>query len=91
MTISVELSVTLTEVIASTLLNIVEEHFAKQDLLYKIGWCSNYMLDKRYHSSYLTEFAWFNISPNCRFCVKEGEEQKIKPFFYVLASVVNHC
>lgn len=73
MTISVELSVTPTEVIASVLVNIVKEHFAKQDLLYKIGWCYNYMLDKRYHFSYLIEFAWFNISPNCRFYVKEGE------------------
>ena len=77
---SVELSVTPTKAIAKILLNTIEEIFAKQEILYKIGWCSTYVMDKRYDRTYLVEFAWLNISPNRRMYVKEGGKQEIVPF-----------
>ena len=77
---SVELSVTPTKAIAKILLNTTEGIFAKQEMLYKIGWCSTYTMDKRYDRTYLVEFAWLNISPNRRMYVKEGEKQEIVPF-----------
>ena len=77
---SVELSVTPTKAIAKILLNTIEEIFAKQEILYKIGWCSTYVMDKRYDRTYLVEFAWLNISPNRRMYVKEGVKQEIVPF-----------
>ena len=80
MTFSVELSVSPTRAIAKVLLNTIEETFTKEENLYKIGWCSSYMIDKRYHRAYLVEFAWLNTSPNCKVYVKEGEKQKIIPF-----------
>ena len=55
MCLSVELLFTPTEAIAKILFNTIEEIFAKQEILYKIGWCSSYLMDK---------FAWLNISPN---------------------------
>ena len=77
---SVELSVTPTKAIAKILLNTTEGIFAKQEMLYKIGWCYTYTMDKRYDRTYLVEFAWLNISPNRRMYVKEGEKQEIVPF-----------
>ena len=76
-TLSVELSVSPTRASAKVLLNTIEETFAKKENLYKIGWCSSYMIDKRYDRAYLVEFAWLNISRNCKVYVKEGEKQKI--------------
>ena len=81
--LSVELLVTPTEVIAKVLLNTIEETFAKQEILYKIGWCSSYIMDKRYDRTYLIEFAQLNISPNQKMYVKEGEEQEIVPILFV--------
>ena len=46
MTFSVELSVSPTRAIAKVLLDTIEETFAKEENLYKIGWCSSYMTDK---------------------------------------------
>ena len=80
---SVELSVTPTKAIAKILLNTTEGIFAKQEMLYKIGWCSTYTMDKRYDRTYLVEFAWLNISPNRRMYVKEGEKQEIVPFSFM--------
>ena len=80
MCLSVELSVTPTKAIAKILLNTIEEIFAKQEILYKIGWCSTYTMGKRYDRTYLIEFAWLNISPNQKIYVKEGEKQEIAPF-----------
>ena len=54
---SVELSVTPTKAIAKFFLNTIEEIFAKPEILYKIGWCSTYTMDKRYDRTYLVEFA----------------------------------
>ena len=39
MTFSVELSVSPTPAIAKVLLNTIEENFAKEENLYKTGWC----------------------------------------------------
>ena len=80
MCLSVKLLVTPTEVIAKMLLNTIEEIFAKQEMLYKTGWCSSYTMDKRYDSTYLVEFARLNVSPNRKMYVKEGERQEIVPF-----------
>ena len=77
MTFSFELSVSPTRAIAKVLLNTIEETFAKEENLYKIGWCSSYMIDKRYDRAYLIEFAWLNISPNRKVYVKKDEKQKI--------------
>ena len=79
-TFSVELSVSPTRAIAKVLLNTIEETFAKEENLYKIGWCSIYTIDKRYDRAYLIEFAWLNISTNRKVYVKEGKKQKIMPF-----------
>ena len=46
MCLSVELSVTPTKAIAKILLNTIEEIFAKQEILYKIGWYSTYTMGK---------------------------------------------
>ena len=58
----------------------IEGIFAKQEILYKIGWCSSYTMGKRYDRTYLVEFAWLNISPNQKIYVKEGQKQEIVPF-----------
>ena len=68
----------ITETIARKLLKLtdrlIDEHFLEKDGLRKLGWCSNYMLDRRirnYHKnkeffkkSEIVEFLWFNSSPN---------------------------
>ena len=68
----------LTEVTGKKLLNIVDrlldEHFFQADGLHQLGWCSNYMLDKRFlnypkgngiiQKTEVIEFYWFNHSPN---------------------------
>ena len=58
---NVEIS-TKTFCIDSTL----DEYFGQKKTLYKIGWCSSYMIDKRKIASehYLVEFSWLKISPN---------------------------
>ena len=51
---------------------LLEEHFFRADGLLKLGWCSNYMLDKRVLNypkdssipkTQVAEFYWFNQSP----------------------------
>ena len=77
MTICCEIFV-LTEVTGKKLLNIVnrllDEHFFQADGLHQLGWCSNYMLDKRFlhypkgngiiHKTEIIKFYWFNHSLN---------------------------
>ena len=96
MALSVELVVTPTAKIADNLLKnineVVDEYFAKTKILREIGWCSNYMLDKRFHSVYLIELAWFNILLNCRIFKKPGEQYNFVPFmFYFFASILDQC
>ena len=73
MTICYE-SLTMTETIARKLLKMVdwlmEEHFFQKNGLGELGWCSNYMLDKRsvnyckdqqvFKKTETVEFYWFN-------------------------------
>ena len=84
MTLSVELATTPTGEIASDIIkNIdeaVNEFFAKTKVLRKIGWCSSYNIDKRFHSVYLIELAWLNISPNRRIYEKPGVQYNFVPF-----------
>ena len=75
MTICYE-SLTMTETIARKLLKMVdwlmEEHFFQKNGLGELGWCSNYMLDKRsvnyckdqqvFKKNKIVEFYWFNNS-----------------------------
>ena len=50
------------------------------------------MLDKRFHSVYLIELAWFNILLNCRIFKKPGEQYNFVPFmFYFFASILDQC
>ena len=78
MTICYE-SLTMTELIARKLLKsgdwLMDEHFFFQkNGLRELGWCTNYMLDRRsvnYHKdkqffkkTEIVEFYWFNNSPN---------------------------
>ena len=77
MTICYE-SLTMTETIARKLLKMVDwlmdEHFFQKNVLRELGWCSNYMLDKRsvnyckdhqvFKKTEIVEFYWFNNSPN---------------------------
>ena len=69
---------TMTETIAKNLLKLtdwlMDEHFFKKNCLRELGWCSNYMLDKRsvnydkekqiFKKTEIVEFYWFNNSPN---------------------------
>ena len=69
---------TMTHVLARKLLKLVyrlmDEHFFQTNGLRELGWCSNYMLDRRslnyykdkqvFCKSEVTEFYWFNNSPN---------------------------
>ena len=68
----------LTKVPGKKLLTVVDrlldEHFFQADGLQQLGWCSNYMLDKRVlnypkgsgiiQKTEVIEFYWFNHSPN---------------------------
>ena len=71
-------SLTMTETIAIKLLKLadwlMDEHFFQKNGLRELGWCSNYMLDRRsvnyrkekqvFRKTEIVEFYWFNNSPN---------------------------
>ena len=71
-------SLTMTETIARKLLKLadwlMDEHFFQKNGLRELGWCRNYMLDRRsvnYHEdkqvfkkTEIVEFYWLNNSPN---------------------------
>ena len=77
MTICCE-ALTVTKEIAKNLIKIVEglieKHFFQANDLRQLGWCSNYMLDRRsliylkeqevIRRTEVIEFYWFNHSPN---------------------------
>ena len=85
-----------TETIANKLLDIVdlsiERHFFCTNGLRQLGWCARYMLDRRslnYHNSRnflqqtkLTEFYWFNNSPNRSFKQKTVSQGEICSFMH---------
>ena len=75
-------TLTMTETIARKLLKIVDrlmdEHFFQTNGLRQLGWCAHYMLDRRslnytegkkelLRKNEVTEFCWFNNSPNRAF------------------------
>ena len=75
-------TLTMTETIARKLLKIVDrlmdEHFFQTNGLRQLGWCAHYMLDRRslnytedkkelLRKNEVTEFYWFNNSPNRAF------------------------
>ena len=45
---------------------LTEEYFAREKKLREVGWCANYMMDKRENNDFMTDFVLINYSPNRR-------------------------
>ena len=45
---------------------LTEEHFAREKKLRELGWCANYMMDKRENNDFMTDFVFIDYSPNRR-------------------------
>ena len=45
---------------------LTEEYFAREKKLREVGWCANYMMDKRENNDFMTDFVFINYSPNRR-------------------------
>ena len=75
-------TITMTDEIARKLLKsvdwLMDEHFFQTNCLRQLGWCAHYMLDRRslkyiedkkelLRKTELTQFYWFNKSPNRAF------------------------
>ena len=45
---------------------LTEEHFAQEKKLRELGWCANYMMDKRENNDFMTDFVFINYSLNHR-------------------------
>ena len=66
-TVSIELNKTDLEISKKLVFNIdsiLDMYFGQKKTLFKIGWCSSYMIDKRKTASEknLVEFSWVNVS-----------------------------
>ena len=48
------------------LVELTEEHFSQKKELRELGWCVNYMMDKRENSDLLIDFVFINYLPNPR-------------------------
>ena len=48
------------------LVELTEEHFSQKKELRELGWCANYMMDKREKNDLLIDFVFINYSPNRR-------------------------
>ena len=48
------------------LVELTEEHFSWKKKLRELGWCANYMMDKRENNDLLIDYVFINYSPNCR-------------------------
>ena len=48
------------------LVELTEEHFSRKKKLRELGWCANYMMDKRENNDLLIDFVFINYSPNRR-------------------------
>ena len=48
------------------LVELTEEHFSQKKELRELGWCVNYMMDKRENSDLLIDFVFINYLPNRR-------------------------
>ena len=45
---------------------LTEEHFAQEKKLRELGWCADYMMDKRENNDFMTDFVFINYSLNRR-------------------------
>ena len=45
---------------------LTEEHFAQEKKLRELGWCANYMMDKRENNYFMTDFVFIDYSANRR-------------------------
>ena len=54
------------------LVKLTEGHFVQKKKLREVGWCANYMMDKRENKDFLVDFVFINYSPNQR---KVDEQQ----------------
>ena len=45
---------------------LTEKHFVQEKQLRELGWCANYMMDKRENNDFMTDFVFINYSPNRR-------------------------
>ena len=45
---------------------LTEKHFVQEKKLRELGWCANYMMDKRENNDFMTDFVLINYSPNRR-------------------------
>ena len=56
---------------------LTEEYFAWEQKLRELGWCANYMVDKRGNSDFVTDFVFINYSPS-RWII--GDQQPTNDF-----------
>ena len=45
---------------------LTEEHFAQEKNLRELGWCADYMMDKRENNDFMTDFVFIIYSLNHR-------------------------
>ena len=45
---------------------LTEEHFGREKKLRELGWCANYMMDKRENNYFMTDFVFIDYSANRR-------------------------
>ena len=48
------------------LVELAKEHFSWRKKLRELGWCANYMMDKRENNDLLIDFVFISYSPNHR-------------------------
>ena len=60
------------------LLEVIEENFAKIKILWLIGWCVSYMIDKRVLEKFMVELSDLNISANRN--RHQGDKTEFIPF-----------
>ena len=51
---------------------LTKKHFAREQKLRELGWCANYMMDKRENSDFMTDFVFINYSPSRR--IKDDQQ-----------------
>ena len=60
------------------LLEVIEENVSKIKILWLIGWCASYMIDKRDLEKFMAELSYFNISTNRNRL--QGDKTEFIPF-----------
>ena len=48
---------------------LTEKHFVQEKKLRELGWCANYMMDKREHHDFMTDFILINCIKH--FCLRK--------------------